>query len=144
MSTKSRIKTTSIQGCLNYLRNMIVSGATSVHFSGEIVDTEAYEAVLRNAIKYARQCAEMILMASEKSGLETVFEASYGKSMRDYLKGCLDKAKTQKEQSDEEPSKWKWIFYHENILSCYMGFITAVEAVTAEAPYTLSQRDTEQ
>ncbi len=144
MSTKPRIKTTSIQGCLNYLRNMIVSGATSVHFTSDDIDTEAYEAVLRFAIKYAKQCAEMILMASEKTGLDTVFEATYNKPMKDYLTECLGKVKKPKGSGDAEPSKWGRIYYSENILSCYMGFITAVEAVTAEAPYTLSQRDTEQ
>jgi hypothetical protein len=123
---------------------MIVSGATSVHFSGEVIDTEAYESVLRNAIKYAKQCAEMILMASERGGLDKVFEATYGKPMKDYLNECLGKVKNTKKTGDEEASKWRWIYYHEDILSCYMGFITAVEAVTTEAPYPLSQRATEQ
>ncbi len=144
MSTKPRIKASSIQACLNYLRNMIVSGATSVHFSGEVIDTGAYESVLRFAIKYARQCAKMILKASEKSGLDKVFEATYGKTMKEYLKECLGKVKTPKGTGDEEPSKWRWIYYNEDVLSCYMGFITAVEAVTAETPHPLAPRATEQ
>jgi hypothetical protein len=123
---------------------MVVSGATSVHSSSDGVDTEAYESVLRNAIKYAKQCAEMILMASERGGLDKVFEATYGKNMKDYLNECLGKVKNPKKTGDEEPSKWGWIYYHENILSCYLGFLTAVEAVTAETPYTLPQRATEQ
>jgi len=144
MSIRPRIKTTSIQGCLSYLRNMIVSGATSVHFTTDDIDTEAYEAVLRFAIKYAKQCAEMILMASEKSGLDKVFEATYGKPMKEYLNECLGKVKNTKKTGGEEPSKWGWIYYHEDVLSCYMGFITAVEAITAETPYPLAQRATEQ
>jgi len=142
MSTKARIKAMAIQGCLNYLRNMVLTGATSVHFSGEVIDTEAYESVLRFAIKYARQCAEMIITASEKSGLDKAFEATYGKPMKDYLTGCLGKVKNTKKSGNEEPSKWEWIYYHEDILSCYLGFLTAVEAITAEA-YTLTQRTTE-
>ena len=122
----------------------MVTGATSVHISGEVTDTWAYETVLRNAIKYARQCARMILLASEKSGLDKVFEATYGKSMKDYLNGCLDKVEKPEKQGDQEPTKWDWFFYFEDVLSCYLGFLTAVEAITAEAPYTLSQRATEQ
>jgi len=144
VSTKPHIKTTSIQGCLNYLRNMVLTGATGVHFSGEVIDTEAYESVLRFAIKYAGQCAKLIITASEKSGLDKVFEATYGKPMKEYLSECLGEVKNPKKASDEEPSRWGWIYYHENILSCYLGFLTAVEAVTVEAPYTLSQRATEQ
>jgi len=144
MSIKPRIKVSSIQACLNYLRNMIVSGATSVHFTSEGTDTEAYETVLRNAIKYARQCAEMMLMASEKTGLDKVFEATYNKPMKEYLNECLGKVKNPKKTGDEKPSKWGLIYYHENILSCYLGFLTAVEAITAEAPYPLSQRVSEQ
>jgi hypothetical protein len=123
---------------------MVLTGATSVHFTSDGIDTEAYETVLRFAIKYARQCAEMILMASEKSGLGKVFEATYGKTMKDYLTECLGKVETPKAQGDQAASRWGRIYYRENILSCYLGFLTAVEAVTGEAPYTLAQRATEQ
>jgi hypothetical protein len=144
MSIKPRIKVSSIQACLNYLRNMVLTGATSVHFTSDDIDTEAYEAVLRNAIKYAKQCAEMILMASERGGLDKVFEATYGKTMKDYLTECLGKVKPPKKTGDEEPSRWGSIYYFEDVVSCYLGFLTAVEAITAEAPYPLSQRATEQ
>ncbi len=144
MSTKPRIKTTSIQGCLNYLRNMLVTGATSFQVTRNDIITVSYRTILRNAVNYARQCTKMILMASEKSGLDKVFEATYGKTMKDYLNGCLDKVKSPQKLGIQDPTKWDWIAYYEDLVSCYLGFLTAVEAVTAETPYTLSQRATEQ
>ena len=144
MSIKPRIKASSIQGCLNYLRNMIVTGATSFQITRTDIITVSYRTILRNAVNYARQCAKMILMASEKSGLDKVFEATYGKTMKDYLNGCLDKVKSPKELGIQEPTKWDWIAYYEDVVSCYLGFLTAVEAITAETPYTLAQRATEQ
>ena len=144
MSIKPRIKTTSIQGCLNYLRNMIVTGATSFQVTRDDIITASYQAILRNAINYAEQCAKIVLLSSEKTGLDKVFEATYGKSMKDYLNGCLAKVKRPKKQGDQEPTKWDIIFFYEDAVSCYLGFLTAVEAITAETPYPLAQRATEQ
>jgi len=84
-----------------------------------------------------------VLLAGEKTGLDKVFEATYGKPMEDYLNGCLGEVKRPKKQGDQEPTKWDIIFFYEDVVSCYLGFLTAVEAITAEA-YTLTQRTTEQ
>jgi len=144
VSIKPRIKTTSIQGCLNYLRNMIATGATSIQVTRDDIITSSYQAILRNAINYAEQCTKIVLLSSEKTGLDKVFEATYGKTMKDYLNGCLDKVKSPQELGIQDPTTWDWIAYYEDLVSCYLGFITAVEAVTAETPYPLSQRATEQ
>jgi hypothetical protein len=121
---------------------MIVTGATSFQVTRNDIITVSYRSILRNAVNYARQCTKMILMASEKSGLDKVFEATYGKTMKDYLNGCLSKVKSPKDLGIQEPSKWDWIAYYEDIVSCYLGFLTAVEAITTEA-YTLTQHVTE-
>ena len=151
MSTKARIKASSIQGCLSYLRGMVVSGATTIHLTKDGIDKYAYKAIIENAVRHARECTRMIMLASERGGLDTAFESVYGKTMNDYLNECLNKVKpppkrdpSECELDESDTCTWERIHYYENILSCYLGFLTAVEAITTETPYPLSQRATEQ
>jgi hypothetical protein len=121
MSVKARLKVGSIQGCIAYLRDLIRDGAKTVHtfVVGEDVhiDNAAYQTILRNALEYAQQCVRMIFASNRGTGLDKLFQSMYGKGMYDYLKECLDEAGDDLEGQ----------------VHCYLGLLTAVEAITPES-----------
>lgn len=133
MGDGARVKTSSIQSCINYIREAVLRGAGTVHYLvvGEEVgpDYLAYETTLRNALKYAMQCAKAVTTAGENTGLDKVFQAVYGKNMREYLQGCLDVVNKNVKHGRKDQ-----IRNIEDAVHCYLGFLTAVEAITPESP----------
>lgn len=143
MSIKPRLKVASVQNCIAYLRDMLLNGAKSVHIitidNEPDEDTSAYYYILRNALKYAKQCADIVLAAGASTGLDKVFQATYGKTMREYLKGCLDDVEPPKKENTgyrEYITTGEIIRYSEDVVHCYLGFLTAVEAIATESTIT--------
>ncbi|MCG2893035.1 MAG: hypothetical protein L7H00_05815 [Vulcanisaeta sp.] len=133
MSNRARVKTSSIQSCINYIREAVLRGAGSVHYlvigDEASPDYLAYQTTLRNVLKYARQCTKAVMTAGENTGLDKVFQAVYGKTMREYLQECLGEVKENMKQGRKDH-----IRNIEDAVHCYLGFLTAVEAITPESP----------
>jgi len=140
VSAKPRIKVASVQNCIAYLRDMLMSGAKSVHAItiGDTIteDNSAYYYILRNAVKYARQCTKIVLAAGESAGLDKVFQATYGKTMEEYLKECLNDVEPPAKEEDGSIPIEEAIRHREDVVHCYLGFLTAVEAITTESTIT--------